>query len=222
MQRTKLSERQLPSYSIGEEIFNSVSHIAGAIFGIFVLVFCVDKAALNYNPIDMTGVLIYGICTIFMYTMSGVYHGSTVTVLKKVFQIIDHCGVFLMVAGTYTPVMLCGLYKTKPVMALIMLSIVWAVTIVGIVLNSIDLKKYHIFSLITHLVTGWSLLVVVYPLYKSIGLSNTLFIFGGGIVYTIGAALYAIGAKKKYFHCVFHIFVLAGSALQFVGIIRLL
>ena len=219
MQRTKLADRKLPDYTLGEEIFNSVSHIVGAVFGIFVLVSCVVAAAFNFNGLDMFGAIVYGVCTIFMYTMSGVYHGLKESMMKKVLQIIDHCGVFLMVAGTYTPVMLSGLYKADQIKAIVLLSVVWASTIVGVVLNSIDLKKFHIFSVVNHLVTGWASLTVIVPLYKSIGLTGFLLIFGGGILYTIGAVLYSIGKSKRYFHSVFHVFVLAGSVVQYLGII---
>ena len=219
MQRTKLADRKLPNYTRGEEIFNSVSHIVGAAFGIFVLVSCVVAAAFNSNSLDMLGAIIYGVCTILMYTISGVYHGLQESMMKKVLQIIDHCGVFLMIAGTYTPIMLSGLYKTEPLKAIILLSVVWASTFLGIVLNSIDLKKFHIFSIINHLVTGWASVVVIAPLYRAIGLIGVLLIIGGGILYTIGAVLYNIGKKKRYFHSVFHIFVIAGSVAQYLGII---
>lgn len=221
MKRIKLADRQLPSYSTGEEIFNSVSHIVGAVFGIYVLVSCVLRAWQSQRPMSMASAIVYGICTIFLFTMSGVYHGSVVIKIKKVLQIVDHCGVFLMFAGTYTPVMLCGLYRTNPTLAVVMLIVVYCIIAVGIVLESIDLVRFHILTLIMEVATGWMLLIVIYPLYKAIGFKDVAFVIGGGLLYTVGAVLYHKGSKKKYYHSVFHVFVLAGYYIQYLGIIDL-
>ena len=218
MTRTKLADRQLPIYSTGEEIFNSVSHIVGAVFGVYALVACVVKAEQSHSGRSMASALVYGICTLLLFTMSGVYHGSVVVPIKKVLQIIDHCGVFLMFAGTYTPIMLCGLYRTRPIESNIMLSIVYLLTAVGITLKCIDIKSSHTVTLIMQIITGWMLLLVAVPLYRAIGFRDFALIFGGGLLYTVGAVLYQLGAKKKYFHSVFHIFVLAGCFVQFLAV----
>lgn len=219
MQRTKLADRSLPNYSAGEEIFNSVSHIAGAIFGIYVLVTCVLKAAASQSPIEMAAALVYGISMIFLYTISGVYHGCVVVPLKKVLQVVDHCGVFIMVAGSYTPIMLCGLYKAYPTFAIVVLTVVYTATAIGMVLECIDLYKFHVITLAMQVIMGWMIIAVIFHLYKAVGFRDVAFVVGGGIMYSVGAVLYHKGAKKKYYHSVFHVFVLAGTFLQYLGII---
>lgn len=222
MQRTKLADRSLPNYSRGEEIFNSVTHIIGAVFGIYVLLVCVLKALAGNEPLHLASALVYGISMTFLYTISGVYHGCKVEPFKKVMQVIDHCGVFLMVAGSYTPIMLCGLYKTRPVTAVIVLTIVYVLTAIGIVLECIDLYKFHAVTLSMEIIMGWMIIAVILQLYRAVGFKDVAFIVGGGLLYSIGAVLYHKGAKKKYFHSVFHIFVLVGTFLQFLGIIDMI
>ena len=219
MQRTKLADRSLPNYSKGEELFNSVTHIVGAIFGVYALVVCVSKALNANDPLHLAAALVYGISMIFLYTVSGTYHGCTVEPVKKVLQVIDHCGVFLMVAGSYTPIMLCGLYRAHPVMSVVVLTIIYTLSAVGIVLECIDLYKFHVVTLTMEIIMGWMILAIVFQLYRAVGFKDVSFIVGGGLLYSVGAVLYHKGAKKKYFHCVFHIFVLAGTFLQFLGII---
>lgn len=115
--RTKLADRKLPNYTKGEEIFNMVSHIVGAVAGIVVLVLCVIAAALNHNPYGVVGSVIYGVTMIMLYTMSSIYHGLRPGMAKKVFQVIDHCTIYLLIAGTYTPIALSAIRAVNPVLA---------------------------------------------------------------------------------------------------------
>lgn len=222
MKRTNLKERHLPNYSIGEEIFNSVSHIVGAFFGVFALITCVIEATKNNNTRDLAGAIVYGVSCLLMFTMSGVYHGSTVIPLKKVFQVVDHCTVYLMVAGSYTPILLSGLYRENKKLAIIMLIIVWSVALFGMALKCYDLTKLQALALLSTVLTGWAVLAILFPLTRAIGSKNVLLIIGGGLSYTIGAILFAIGVKKKYFHCIFHIFVNVGAIVQYIAIIGIL
>ena len=221
MKRIKLSDRQLPNYTRKEEIFNSASHFVGGVFGIYVLVSCLIKAIGTHSGLSLASAIVYGTCTIILFMMSGIYHGVVAVMPKKVLQIIDHCCVFLMFAGTYTPLLMCGLYKRNPALAVTMLIIVYLVTTVGIIMKCIDLKRYHIPTLIMQIATGWMVAAISVPLCRAIGIKKLLLIIIGGLFYTFGAILYHKGSKEKYYHSIFHIFVLVGYFIQYIGIIDL-
>jgi len=215
MKRTKLCDRILPTYSKGEEIFNMVSHIVGGVIGIAVLVLCVVFAAIHGNGYGVVSSSIYGATIIILYTMSSIYHGLNPELkAKKVFQIIDHCSIFLLIAGSYTPFCLCTLREHSTALGWSIFGIVWFLAILGIVLNSIDLKKFKIFSMICYLIMGWCIVFKVNVIYTSLGTAGFTLLLVGGIVYTIGAVLYGVGKKKKWMHSVFHLFCVAATILQ--------
>ena len=124
--RTRLEDRVLPSYTRGEEIFNMISHIVGGAFAIAALVLCVVFGALNSDAWGVVGAAIYGSTMIVLYTMSSIYHGLKPEMPKKVFQVIDHCTIYFLIAGTYTPVTLAALRPLYPVQAFVIFGIVWA------------------------------------------------------------------------------------------------
>lgn len=221
MKRTRLQDRKLPDYTRGEEIFNMVSHIAGGVFGIVALVTCVVKAFLNCDAYQIAGSFIYGLSMIALYTMSSIYHGLIPPMAKKVLQVIDHCTVFILIAGTYTPIALSSLRPANPAMGWTIFGIVWAAAVLGITLNAIDLKRYNAFSMICYLTMGWCIVFAGKPAIDSIGRQGFSWLLAGGISYTLGAALYGAAALKgyRYMHSVFHIFVVAGSILQYICII---
>ena len=159
MNRVKLADRVLPTYSKGEEIFNMVSHIIGGALGVVALVLCVIFSALHNNVYGVIASSIYGTSLILLYTMSSIYHGLKPTgTAKKVFQIIDHCSIFILIAGTYTPFALCTLRQYDLTTGWTLFGIVWALAILGIVFNSIDLKRYKIFSMICYILMGWCII----------------------------------------------------------------
>ena len=222
MERTKLKDRILPPYTKGEEIMNMVTHIVGGAIGIVALVLCVIKAALNSNVYGVVSGAIFGTTMIILYTMSSVYHGLNPNLTaKKVFQIIDHCSIFILIAGTYTPIVLCTIRSISPVIGWAYFGFVWAVAAFGIVLNSIDLKKYDNFSLICYLLLGWCIIFNIKTVAAGVGFGGMMFLVSGGIAYTIGAIFYAMGKKRntKYIHSVFHIFVDLGSLFHFFCIL---
>ncbi len=221
MKRTKLIDRKLPGYSRGEEIFNMTSHIVGGGFGVIALVSCVIYALIKGNVYSIVGSFIYGISMITLYTMSSIYHGLKNETAKKVFQIIDHCTIFILIAGTYTPILLSAVRTVEPMLAWGLLGFIWGVSILGIVLNAIDLKKYSTFSMICYLLLGWCIVFGGKAAIDSIQRTAMIYILAGGVSYTVGAVLYGIGKKKKipYIHSVFHIFVVLGSILQYIAII---
>ena len=218
--RTKLADRSTPDYTRGEEIFNMVSHIAGGAFAIAALVLCIYVPVMHQNPWGIASGMIYGGTMVILYTMSSIYHGLVNKgTSKKVFQVIDHCAIFFLIAGTYTPLVLCGLRPTHPVFGWVMFGLVWASAIVGATLNAIDLKKYRVFSMICYLGISWSIIVIIKPLLEVLPINAMIFLFAGGAFYTIGAVLYGLGTKRKFMHSVFHLFVVAGSILHFFCII---
>ena len=222
MKRTKLIDRKLPDYTRGEEIFNMVSHIVGGGLGVIICALCVIKSFFNHDAYQITGSFIYGFSMIVLYTMSSVYHGLTHETAKKVLQVIDHCAVFILISGTYTPIALTSLREYNPALGWVVFGVVWSVSALGITLNAIDLKKYNIFSIICYLAQGWCIILTGKAAITAIGTKGFLWLLAGGIAYTVGAVLYAIAGKKtvRYMHSVFHIFVVLGSFLQFVAILE--
>lgn len=220
MKRTKLKDRLLPDYTRGEEIFNMVSHIAGGGIGVVILTLCVVKAFINRDPYQIVGAFIYGFSMVALYTMSSIYHGLTTNTSKKVFQIIDHCSIFFLISGTYTPIALTALREYNAAMGWTVFGVVWGVTALGATLNAIDLKKYNVFSVICYLVQGWCIILTGKAAITAMGIKAFIWLLAGGIAYTVGAVLYAVAAKTKvrYMHSVFHLFVVLGSILQFIAI----
>ena len=220
MERIKLRDRILPKYTKGEEIFNMTSHIVGAVLGIVATVLCIVFAAVRGNVYGVVSGSIYGVTMIILYTMSSIYHGlSPKRYSKKVFQVLDHCSIFLLIAGSYTPFALCTIREYDLASGWIIFGVIWAFAILGIVLNSIDIKKFKVFSMICYLVMGWCIVFKITLLPELLGTAGFVLLLLGGIAYTVGAILYGLGKKHKYMHSVFHLFILLGSLLQFFCIL---
>ena len=220
MKRTKLDDRVLPKYTKGEEIFNMVSHIVGGVAGIVTIVLCSIFGAIRHNPYGIVSGVIFGVSMLFLYTMSSIYHGlSPKLKAKKVLQILDHCAIFVLIAGSYTPFALCTLREYNTALGWTIFGVIWAFAILGITLNSIDLKKYKKFSMICYLAMGWCIIIKANLLPELLGLKGLILLVAGGIAYTIGAILYGLGKKRKYMHSIFHLFILLGSLLQFFCIL---
>lgn len=213
--RTKLADRKLPNYTRGEEIFNMVTHIVGAVFGIVMLVLCIIRGATHSGVAGVLTGIVFGVCMIVLYTMSAVYHGLSPRLKgKKVMQILDHCSVFLLIAGTYTPVTICALAKASPVLAWVIFGVVWGVSVLGIVLNSIDIEKYMTFSMVCYMALGWCIILSFPQLMTILPMTAIALLFCGGVAYTVGAIMFGLGIKKRYMHSVFHIMVVIGSVLH--------
>ena len=221
MKRTKLIDRILPDYTRGEEIFNMVSHIVGGGFGVIALATCVIRAFLNWDAYQIVGAFIYGFSMVILYTVSSVYHGLIPPMAKKVMQVIDHCSIFILIAGTYTPIALTSLRSYNTALGWTVFGIVWGVSALGITLNAIDLNKYNIFSIICYLAQGWCIILTGKAAISAMGMKAFMWLLAGGISYTVGAVFYGVAAKggHRYIHSVFHIFVVIGSILQWVAIL---
>ena len=199
MKRTKLADRILPTYTKGEEIFNMVTHICGGVLGIVATVLLPIFAAIHHNVYGIISGVIFGISMIILYTMSSIYHGlSPKLKAKKVFQIFDHCAIFLLIAGSYTPFCLCTLRGYDTAMGWTIFGIIWGTAALGILFNSIDIKKYKVLSMVCYLLMGWCIIVKVSILPQLLTNFGFGLLLAGGIVYSIGAILYGLGKKKKY------------------------
>lgn len=212
----KRSKITIPSYTLGEELLNSISHGVGALLGVAALVLCVVMAALKGNVWGVVSGSIYGASLIILYTMSTIYHALKVNRAKKVFRVIDHCSIYFLIAGTYTPYTLVTL---RGGWGWTLFGIVWGAAILGITLNAIDIKKFKILSMITYLAMGWVIIIAIKPMLSAMAPGGLWLLLLGGISYTIGAVLYGMGKKKRYVHGVFHIFVVIGSVLHFFSIL---
>ena len=206
----------VPKYTLGEEIMSAVVHGIGALLSLVALIICVAVSAGHNSTVGMISSVIYGVTLIILYMMSTMYHSLAVNNAKRVFRIIDHCSIFLLIAGTYTPFTLVALEYP---LGITLFFIIWSVAILGIVLNAINLKKYKVISIIGYLILGWIIIFCYNPLKEVVDFSGILLLIAGGIVYTIGAIFYGVGKKIKYFHPIFHMFVLAASILHFLSIV---
>ena len=201
---------RIPNYSLGEEIFNAVSHGIGGLMSIAGLVLLLIRAR---GPLAVVSVSLFGAAMVILYVISCVYHALSRRMEgKKVLRVIDHCNVFLLVLCTYVPVSLLGVGGA---LGWALLSGVSAFAVTGIVFNAIRVDRFKALSVVCHLASGWSILLGVPRLLETMGQQGVLFLVLGGAMYSVGAALYGLGAKKKYMHSLFHLFCLAGTFFHF-------
>ena len=219
MQRTNLASRTLPDYTRAEERFNMISHIVGGGMGIAATVLCVVAAALEGNGYGVVSGAIFGASMVALYTISSVYHGLHGGTGKKVMQILDHCTIYFLIAGTYTPFCLCTIRQHDPALGWGTFGFVWALAVVGIVLNAIDLKRFQKVSMVLYLGMGWCIILTGKLIVQLLGGAGFALLVGGGVAYTVGAVFYGLGHKKRYIHSVFHLFCLVGSALHILCIL---
>lgn len=202
-------------YSLGEEIFNSVSHGVGAglsIAGTVILIIC---SVIYTNAWGVVSSCIYGASLIILYTMSTLYHSLTGKGSKSFFRIMDHNTIFLLIAGTYTPI---TLYFLNGATGWILFGVVWGAAVLGIVLNSINLEKARIPSIFCYVAMGWVIIFAFSPLMQAVPTVTLVFLLIGGAFYTLGIIFYAI-KKVKYFHSVWHLFTVAGSVFHYFAIL---
>lgn len=209
-------------YSVGEEIFNSITHGIGAALSIAALVILLVFTVINGGTaLDIVGIAIYGATLIILYTMSTLYHAITNKKAKSVLRIIDHSSVYILIMGSFVPYIFTVLknHGIKP--WIVLFSIVF-IAILGTVLYSIFRQKIKIFNIASYVAMGWAVSFLIPDLIEIFKANNIMYCFyfllAGGISYTAGIIFYAI-KKIKYFHSIWHLFVLAGSILQFFAIL---
>lgn len=202
-------------YTTGEEIFNAVTHGVGGLLAIAATVLMIIKAASNGTPISVVSAAIFGASLILLYTVSTLYHSLVPKTAKAVFRIFDHCMIFILISGTYTPFVLISLNGP---LGWTIFGILWGLTILGIVLNSINLEKFKKLSMICYMLMGWCIVFAIKPVSHAVGYRGLIFLFLGGVFYTAGVFFYR---KKtiKYMHSIWHLFVLAGSIMHFFSVL---
>lgn len=220
MKRIKLRDRQLPDYTKGEEIMNMVTHIVGGALGLVALTLCLILTIRPGSYLAILCALIYGLSMICLYSISSVYHGLRPCLGKLVLQVLDHCTIYFLIAGTYTPIVLCAIEPLYPGLGWGLFVWQWGLGILAGVLTAIDLKKYNVFSMICYIGMGWSILPFLPQAMAALTPTGFYLVLAGGIAYTLGAVLYGLGNRMRWMHSVFHIFVVLGSLLQFLAIIQ--
>ncbi len=206
-------------YTKGEEIFNAVSHIAGGGLGV---VFTAVLLALADGTAATVAVLLYGFGVVTLYTMSALYHFLPTGRAKAVFRIFDHCTIFLLIAGTYSVYCLVPLYGTTVGWAV--LGAEWGIAAVGITMNAIAMKNIVVksISMALYFVAGWMAIAFLVPLYRIVSAACFWLLLAGGIAYTSGIVFFAFGKRVKFFHSVWHLFVILGTVLQFASIVLMI
>jgi hemolysin III len=217
--RTQSANRHLPNYSIGEERFNMISHIVGGGLGVLALVLCIVKAASNRDVYGIVSSAVYGSTLIMLFVMSSIYHGLKNGKVKRVLRVLDHCAIYLMIAGSYTPIALSALRHVNLTLGWVVFGVIWGLATLAITFTAIDLEKYKVLSMICYIGMGWGIIAVYKPTISAISLKGFGILLAGGILYTLGAVLYQIGKRKKYMHSVFHVTVLLGSTIHFLAIL---
>ncbi|MGN0779764.1 MAG: hemolysin III family protein [Aristaeellaceae bacterium] len=205
----------IPKYTLGEELISAISHGVGALMGIAALVLCIVKSCSPLDGYKLASSIVFGLTVTLLYLMSCLYHSLKVNKAKRVFRVIDHCTIFLLIAGTYTPYTLVSL---RGPLGWWVFGIIWGIALLGIVLNAVSLKRFAKLSVVCYLVMGWMIVLAYRYMVQVMPHAGIALLIWGGVAYTLGAVLYAIGSKRKYFHSVFHFFCMAGTILHFFSI----
>jgi hemolysin III len=203
----KASKKQ----TINEETWNVITHLAGVAIGIIGLVLMVLKAKNNPNPVALISSVIFGLSFIILYASSTLYHLQKDPDKKKKLRVFDHASIFLLIAGSYTPITLLVMNNTK---GWIYFGIEWGIALVGITLKIFYTGKWEKLSLVLYLIMGWLIVFDLPELLEKIQPEGFQFIIYGGLAYTLGAVFYAFN-KVCYSHVIWHFFVLAGSLFHF-------
>ncbi len=201
-------------YTLGEEIFNSVSHGTGGLLAIAGTVVLIVFCAIYADAWSVVSSCIYGASLIILYTMSTLYHAITNERAKRFFRIMDHNTIFFLIAGTYTPFTLVTL---RGGLGWTLFGIVWGAAIIGIILNSIDLEKFRKPSVVCYIAMGWVIIIAIKPMLHVLPKLSLVFLLMGGVFYTVGIIFYAL-KKLRYFHSIWHLFTVAGSILHYFSV----
>lgn len=218
MTESKEKETKIPlnkRYTLGEEIFNSVSHGVGALLAIAGTVVLIVMTALYSDPWGVVSSAVYGGTLIILYTMSTLYHAITNEKAKRVMRVMDHVTIFLLIAGTYTPITLVTLRGT---LGWVLFGFIWGAAALGIVLNAIDLERFRKISVVCYIIMGWAIIAAIVPLINSLPTISLVFLLIGGVLYSVGVIFYAI-KKIKYFHSIWHLFTIGGSVFHYFAIL---
>ena len=202
-------------YISGEEIASSITHGIGIILAVAGLGVLIAFASAHGNARHIVSVSIFGVTMILLYTASTVYHSARSPRARAVLQVFDHCAIFLLIAGTYTPFTLVSLHG---IWGWSLFGVIWGLALLGIIFELTPFRRYRVVSLVLYLGMGWTLLAAVKPLLAGVAPGGLILLLAGGLAYTLGVGFY-LSRKIRYHHAIWHLFVLAGSSLHFFAIL---
>ncbi|WP_369048367.1 hemolysin III family protein [Tenacibaculum sp. UWU-22] len=209
-----MNEKLNHHYSEKEEKLNVLTHAFGLLLSIIAFPFLIQKS-LNYQGfLNIASFWIYGLSLIILYAASTFYHAAKNPKRRRLLNIFDHAAIYILIAGTYTPICLIGLQSK---MGWYLFLFVWVIAFIGVILKLFFTGKYNTLSTLLYLLMGWQIIFMIKPLIKNLSSEALAYIFLGGIFYTIGAILYSL-KKLRYNHAIFHVFVVLGSVCHFIAI----
>ena len=220
MRHLPLRDIDLPDYTRDEELLNMLTHCMGAVLAAGVLTLGLVIAVRCQKDLAVLSCCIYGVSMVVLYLVSSIYHGLPAGNVKRVLRVVDHCTIYLLIAGSYTPILLTAIRPEYPRLAWIVFAAEWGLGLSVAFFTGMDMKKYSRLSMICYITMGWLVLAALKPTIAAISWTGFGWLLMGGICYTIGAVLYKLGKKKRYFHAIFHVFVVIGSMLQAVCILK--
>ncbi|MFL9843461.1 PAQR family membrane homeostasis protein TrhA [Flavobacterium rhizosphaerae] len=197
-----------------EELLNVLTHGMGAVLSVVALSLLVVYSVFKGTAMHLAASLIFGTSLVLLYSASTIYHAVAKLKWKRLFQLVDHLCIYVLIAGTYTPIALLGL---KGVWGWTIFCTVWAFAIGGFIFKFSPLRKFEKLSLSLYALMGWLIIVAIKPLIENLAPGALIYLLGGGLCYTFGIYFYA-KEKIPYNHAIWHVFVLGGSTLHFLGI----
>jgi hemolysin III len=216
MADTLVAGRQIQSLrrkqTLGEEIANSVSHGIGALLGIAATVILAIMAAQKSDPWGVVGFSVYGASLIFLFLNSTIYHAIAHPKAKHILRILDHVAIYVLIAGTYTPICITAM---RGPWGFTLFGLIWGFAIAGIVLQSVRFGKHPILSTAVYVAMGWLIIIAIKPMHEMVPYAGQFWLITGGIFYTAGVAFFAFSSRVKYFHFIWHLFVLGGAVCHF-------
>ena len=204
-------------YHPREEFLNTLFHALGVVFGIAILVMLLVKAVasnVNFTGFQITGLVLYGISLILMFLSSALYHGLSNTSAKFILKRLDHCAIFAIIAGTYTPILLIGVNNHK---SWVLFWIIWSIALIGIVFKVFFVHRFKVVSLLTYLGMGWLSVLIIRDMVHALDPAALYLIIIGGALYTVGTVFY-VAKKYRYTHAIWHLFVLGGAVCHALAI----
>lgn len=198
--------------TFSEELFNAISHGLGAMFAVAAMVLMIIRAQ---DPWQTVSACIYGASMFFLYMASTLYHSMFHERAKGILRVFDHCSIYVLIAGTYTPYTLVALRDT---VGWPLFGIIWGGAILGIVLNAVSIERFKLISNILYLVMGWAIIMTLGPLNHAVAPMGVMLLVLGGILYTVGMVFFGLGKKMRGMHPLWHVFVLGGSVLHFLSV----
>ena len=220
MKHLSYRDLEIPAYTEKEERLNTLTHVLGLVMAVAILVRGLAAARSHGRAYAVPGCWIYGLSMIVLYAVSSIYHGLPVGDSKRMMRIVDHCTIYFLIAGSYTPILLTAVRPAHPTLAWAVFAAEWGLGILGAILTAADMKKYSRLSMACYIGMGWLVVFALRPTIEALTMQGFLWLLAGGISYTVGAVLYKLGKKRRCFHAVFHVFVVLGSLLQAVCILR--